>query len=62
MFSEFLRDEAGAITTDWVLLTALLCGLAVAVVSLLQAAAEDPASALNARMSSGIVESSTSFD
>ncbi|WP_084667820.1 hypothetical protein [Nioella nitratireducens] len=62
MFSDFVRDDAGAISTDWVVLTAFLCGLAIAVVSLLRTAAEDPASALNARMSSGIVAGSASFD
>ena len=32
-FSAFLKDEAGAVTVDWVVLTAAIVGLGLAVMS-----------------------------
>ena len=31
MFAKFLKDESGAVTVDWVILTAGIVGLAIAV-------------------------------
>jgi Flp pilus assembly pilin Flp len=44
----FLRDEDGAVTVDWVLLTAIIVGLAIGVVSIISTAAQDPANGLGA--------------
>ncbi len=48
MMGEFLRAEDGAVTVDWVLLTALLVGMAMGVVSIISTAAQDPAEGLGA--------------
>ena len=44
----FLRDEDGAVTVDWVLLTALIVGMAMGIVSIISTAAQDPAEGLGA--------------
>jgi Flp pilus assembly pilin Flp len=44
----FLRDEDGAVTVDWVLLTAIIVGMAIGVVSIISTAAQDPAKGLGA--------------
>jgi Flp pilus assembly pilin Flp len=62
MFAEFLNAEAGAVTVDWTLLTAFVCGLAIAVVTLLSAAAQEPTNALNATLASDVVGDHDSFD
>lgn len=36
LFRRALRDEAGAVTADWVVLTALVVGLAGALMTILQ--------------------------
>lgn len=58
----FLSDETGAITVDWVVLTAALVGLAIAVVSLISVGAQEPANGLNSTLSTNIVADSASFD
>ena len=45
--SEFRRDEAGAVTVDWVVLTAALVGLGVAVLTSVSGGATDLASDIN---------------
>ncbi len=55
MFAAFLSDEAGAITVDWVVLTASIVGLSIAVIALIQAAAESPTNALNSSVQSDII-------
>ncbi len=62
MLEKFLVDDSGAVTVDWVVLTAALCGLAIAVTALIGAAAEIPTNALNGTLSSDIVADSSSFD
>ena len=44
----FLRDEDGAVTVDWVLLTAIIVGMAMGIVSIISTAAQDPADGLGA--------------
>lgn len=46
------RDEDGAVTVDWVVLTAGLVGLGLAVVLIVQTAAQDPADGVGAALSS----------
>jgi Flp pilus assembly pilin Flp len=45
--SRFLRDESAAVTVDWVVLTAAIVGLGVAVVGTIKTGSE--ATALNVR-------------
>lgn len=60
--SKFFNDESGAITVDWVVLTAALVGLAIAVIALISAGARAPTNALNSTLSTEIVGGGTSFD
>jgi hypothetical protein len=48
--SEVLRAEDGAVTVDWVLLTALIVGMALGIASTITTAAQDPANGLGARL------------
>jgi Flp pilus assembly pilin Flp len=43
LFKSFKNDEAGAVTVDWVVLTAALVGLGMAVIATLKPAINDTA-------------------
>ena len=62
MLKSFLTDDSGAITVDWVVLTAALCGLAIAVTALISAGARTPTNALNSTLSTDVVGDHVSFD
>lgn len=47
----FRRDEDGAITVDWVVLTAAIIGLAIALLALIAAGATDTSDGLGAHLS-----------
>lgn len=47
----FRRDEDGAVTVDWVVLTAALVGLAVAVIAIIAAGATDHSNSVGAQLS-----------
>jgi Flp pilus assembly pilin Flp len=49
-FSAFLNDEAGAVTVDWVVLTAAVVGLALVVYSFIQPAISQVASDIGAEI------------
>ncbi len=53
---DFLRDDCGAVTTDWILITALIIAMTVAVVQIVSLAAQDPVKGLGAFLSSREVE------
>ncbi len=46
----FRTNESGAITVDWVVLTAALVGMALGVVAIISTAAQDPADGLGANL------------
>jgi len=62
MMPNFLADEAGAVTVDWVVLTASLVGLAIAVVALISDGAREPTNGLNSTLRTNIVADGTSFE
>ena len=62
MLKSFLTDDSGAITVDWVVLTAALCGLAIAVTALISAGARTPTNALNSTLSTDVAGDHDSFD
>jgi len=62
MFADFLSAETGAVTVDWTLMTAFVCGLALAVIALLSAGAQEPTNALNATLASDVIGDHDSFD
>ena len=49
-FVRFFKDEAGAVTVDWVVLTAAIVGLGIAVISTVSAGALDHAAGLSANL------------
>lgn len=48
--TSFLRREDGAVTIDWVVLTATLLGLGIGVLTLVGGATDDLATELNSRV------------
>jgi Flp pilus assembly pilin Flp len=62
MFAEFLNAESGAVTVDWTIMAAFVCGLALSVIGLLSAGAREPTSALNATLTSDVIGDHASFD
>ena len=49
-FSAFLKDEAGAVTVDWVVLTAAVVGLGLLIFSWVRPAVSDLAQAIDTEM------------
>ena len=49
-FSAFLKDEAGAVTVDWVVLTAAVVGLGLVVFSFIQPAVSELGEAIGAEI------------
>jgi hypothetical protein len=47
---KFRRDTEGAVTVDWVVLTAAMAGFGFAVASIITTAANDPAEGMGARL------------
>ena len=46
----FRANESGAITVDWVVLTAALVGMALGIVAIISTTAQDPADGLGANL------------
>lgn len=55
LLNKFRRDEDGAVTVDWVVLTAAIVGLAIAIVSVVFAGAEAYGSTISGALGSGTV-------
>ncbi len=53
---DFLSEEAGGATPEWVLITALIIAMTVAVVQIVSLAAQDPVTGLGAFLASREVE------
>lgn len=49
-FSAFLKDEAGAVTVDWVVLTAAIVGLGIVVLQTVGGSVESTADAIAAEI------------
>jgi Flp pilus assembly pilin Flp len=52
----FLRDEDGAVTVDWVVLTAAIVGMAVGVISIMADGPVNIGNAISARLAAQDVE------
>ncbi len=48
----FLRDDCGAVTIDWVVLTAAMASFGVAIAAIITTAAIDPAEGVGAKLES----------
>ena len=53
LFNAFLKDEAGAVTVDWVVLTAAIVGLGIAVLSTVATGVDNVNTDLSASFTSG---------
>ena len=53
--TRFCKSESGAITVDWVVLTAALVGMALGVVAIISTAAQDLADGLGATLTAQTV-------
>ncbi len=51
-FTTFLNDESGAVTVDWVVLTAAIVGLGIAVLFTISSSVEDVALAVDTQLNS----------
>jgi len=54
-FKTFARDESGAVTVDWVVLTAAIVGLGLAVISSVRTGTSDLAGAIETSLSNATV-------
>lgn len=50
LIRRFVRNEEGAVTVDWVVLTAAIVGLATAIILLVQGGASDLASSISSAL------------
>jgi Flp pilus assembly pilin Flp len=50
LFTKFANDESGAVTVDWVVLTAAIVGIAIAVITLISQGIETAAIGINAEL------------
>lgn len=54
LLKTFTKDEDGAVTVDWVVLTAAIVGIALAIVVVVRGALEDAATSIAASISSAM--------
>ena len=57
MIENFRNDEAGAVTVDWVVLTAAIVGLGLAVVASVRSGTGDLANVINSSLSGASITS-----
>ena len=62
MFNEFLNDESGAVTVDWVVLTAAIVGLGIAVLASVSGGTKDLAGSISTSLSNASVKDLTNLD
>lgn len=51
LFTKFANDESGAVTVDWVVLTAAIVGIAIAVLTLISGGINNAANAIDEQLS-----------
>ena len=49
-FLKFINEESGAVTVDWVVLTAAIVGIAIAVITLISEGVEDASNGINSEL------------
>lgn len=62
LFNEFLNDESGAVTVDWVVLTAAIVGLGIAVLSSVGGGTTQLAGKISSSLADGNVRTLTGLD
>jgi len=58
-FNKFRKDEDGAVTVDWVVLTAAIVGLGIAILATVTDGVEDLASEIDTELSAGDINALT---
>ncbi len=61
LFNAFLKDESGAVTVDWVVLTAAIVGLGIAVLTSVGGGTTTLADAVSTSLAATPVSSAASF-
>ena len=56
--STFLKDDSGAVTVDWVVLTAAIVGLGVSVITVIGKSATDRSEGLGAHLETRLITTS----
>lgn len=59
LFTKFANDESGAVTVDWVVLTAAIVGIAIAVITLISGGINTAAEAIDAELDGAALEGAT---
>ena len=59
LINAFVKDEEAAVTVDWVVLTAAVVGLAIAVAATMQTALDDAASTISSNLQTVVGDAST---
>jgi Flp pilus assembly pilin Flp len=59
MFKNFAKSESGAVTVDWVVLTAAIVGLGLAVMAVVSGGVQDLSGAINTQLTDQTI--STTF-
>ncbi|MEA5161773.1 pilus assembly protein [Cereibacter johrii] len=62
IFKTFRNDEDGAVTVDWVVLTAAIVGLGIAVVTTVSTGLRDAATTLTTDLATTMTEAATATD
>jgi len=55
----FVKDEDGAVTVDWVVLTAAIVGIALAVIAVIRTGLDGAASSINVALTTAMSEATT---
>jgi Flp pilus assembly pilin Flp len=61
LFNAFLKDESGAVTVDWVVLTAAIVGLGIAVLTSVGGGTTTLADSVSSSLAGTSVSTATSF-
>jgi len=59
LINAFVKDEEAAVTVDWVVLTAAVVGLAIAVAATMQTALDDAATTISGKLQTVVSDAST---
>jgi len=60
LFANFAKNESGAVTVDWVVLTAAIVGIAIAVLTVVSGGINNAANAINNQLNSASTNTSIS--
>jgi Flp pilus assembly pilin Flp len=62
MFDAFLNDDSGAVTVDWVVLTAAIVGLGIAVITSVSGGTNELATKISSNLADGEVATLTGLE